>query len=42
MDNFTYGYDFGEEKIAIESWVRSLGKYPNTFTIGFFDCCRVK
>jgi hypothetical protein len=42
MDNFTYGLDILEDKIEIESWIRTLAKYPNTFTIGFFDCCRVK
>jgi hypothetical protein len=41
MTNHTFGVSKNDEEIPIEEWVRGLSKFPRTFTIGLFDCCRV-
>jgi hypothetical protein len=42
MDNYTNGKSIFNENFKIEEWVRRISKFPNVFTIAFFDCCRIK
>jgi hypothetical protein len=42
MNNETYGVNEMKEEIPVDKWIRLLAKFPNTFTIGLLDCCRVK
>jgi hypothetical protein len=42
MENETFGITTIDEDIPIDQYGLKLAKYPNTYTIGFFDCCRTK
>ena len=38
----TIGIAVDESRIHLDNYVRQLSSRPNTFTIAFFDCCRVE
>jgi hypothetical protein len=42
INNETYGVNEIKDIIPIDNWIRLLAKYPNTFTIGLLDCCRIQ
>jgi hypothetical protein len=42
INNETCGINEIKDIIPIDNWIRKLAMYPNTFTIGLLDCCRVQ
>jgi hypothetical protein len=41
VNTTTYGVNKFKENIPIEKWLRRIAMYPNTYTIGLFDCIRM-
>lgn len=42
MSDYTFGLTVNEEELNLDTMVKNLSVYPNTFTVAFFECGRPK